>query len=597
MKNSALFFKNVLRVLLLTLVLSFAYIPTAHAYTPDYFGVSAADLRGANLQENIDTLNALGMSHTYTWGGSNAYPSGTNNIQLVMIRLGSTWWQTQGFTPKSTTNTSCNGSFTVGVTYEYNRCNIETRVATLKSYINSQPNHYYIIGNEINNDHADGDGAVPAGVTNKQKFQAYQFKAIYDAIMTVDPGAKIVAPSVAGFDPGMNDGKTWYNSFVTEYQNLFGSLPINVLNHHAYDTFIYEKGTFNKATSLTSPYQRRADAQNVINELKNFRSWADGKGWSSLPIFITEFGTLNCEYTTGQPKYCWNIDDDPNNSNPDQTTNNAITTAYLNQLINGFKRYQNEFKIQKWFIFGQADQWRDYYAPAGNDTLVQNPTVLANYDGSGNYTSLTTVGTWYKNKSLEQTFADVPTSHPHYAKIEAEYNKGFIDHCGTPSDIGTMNFCPIDMTSRAVLARWLMKGKGYTEYKPVNNTFSDVLQSNFDYGWIEKIYSLGIVSGCQIPGQQPKYCPNDPVNREQAAKFITLTLPLVIEQQDTQLPEPFSDITDTSHWAFKFIKRIKRAGITNGQPNACPPWNNGTYCPQNTMVRADMAAFLFNAGL
>ena len=49
---------------------------------------------------------------------------------------------------------------------------------------------------------------------------------------------------------------------------------------------------------------------------------------------------------------------------------------------------------------------------------------------------------------------------------------------------------------------------------------------------------------------------------------------------------PFSDIT--GHWAEIYIEELFDQGITGGYPD-------GTYLPENTVSRAEMAAFLVKA--
>ena len=47
----------------------------------------------------------------------------------------------------------------------------------------------------------------------------------------------------------------------------------------------------------------------------------------------------------------------------------------------------------------------------------------------------------------------------------------------------------------------------------------------------------------------------------------------------------FTDVPPATHWAFNFIERLARAGVTSG----C---GNGNYCPDDPVTRAQMAVFL-----
>jgi hypothetical protein len=49
----------------------------------------------------------------------------------------------------------------------------------------------------------------------------------------------------------------------------------------------------------------------------------------------------------------------------------------------------------------------------------------------------------------------------------------------------------------------------------------------------------------------------------------------------------FNDVP-TGHWAFRFIEALADSGITSG----C---GGGSFCPDNTLTRAEMAVFLSKA--
>jgi len=99
---------------------------------------------------------------------------------------------------------------------------------------------------------------------------------------------------------------------------------------------------------------------------------------------------------------------------------------------------------------------------------------------------------------------------------------------------------------------------------------------------IEAIAAEGITKGCNPPLNN-LFCPTDPVTRGQMAAFLVRAL---------SLPEatgsPFSDAGGVFQDA---INRLAEAGITKG----CNPPANDRFCPNESVTRGQMAAFLVRA--
>jgi putative Ig domain-containing protein/matrixin/Ig-like domain-containing protein/S-layer family protein len=111
--------------------------------------------------------------------------------------------------------------------------------------------------------------------------------------------------------------------------------------------------------------------------------------------------------------------------------------------------------------------------------------------------------------------------------------------------------------------------------------YSDVLPSNPYYAYIEKIAQLTITNGCAAG----KYCPNDPVPRDQMAVFIER----VIGQFNPPMPasQVFSDVP-TNYWSYSFVGDFATRGITGGCAVAM-------YCPGDLVLREQMAVFMERA--
>lgn len=117
---------------------------------------------------------------------------------------------------------------------------------------------------------------------------------------------------------------------------------------------------------------------------------------------------------------------------------------------------------------------------------------------------------------------------------------------------------------------------------PPGGTFVDD-DGNTHEANIEAIFAEGITKGCNPPVRD-RYCPDDPVTRAQMASFLTRMLSLA----DTTV-DSFDDDGDSVHEAD--INRLAAADITRG----CNPPANDLYCPDDPVTRAQMASFLVRA--
>ena len=99
---------------------------------------------------------------------------------------------------------------------------------------------------------------------------------------------------------------------------------------------------------------------------------------------------------------------------------------------------------------------------------------------------------------------------------------------------------------------------------------------------IEAVAAAGITKGCNPPANT-NFCPDDPVTRGQKAAFLVRAL---------HLSETGPGFADTTRSVFATdISRLARAGITKG----CDPPANANYCPDDSVTRGQMAAFLVRA--
>lgn len=110
---------------------------------------------------------------------------------------------------------------------------------------------------------------------------------------------------------------------------------------------------------------------------------------------------------------------------------------------------------------------------------------------------------------------------------------------------------------------------------------------NIHEGYIEAIAELGITLGCNPPDNDA-YCPTLPVTRAQAASFVVRSL-------ETLGPVPSvvdnAFVDDEGNVHEHDINVLADLGVTKG----CDPPLNSKFCPNDTMTRSQMAAFLVRA--
>ena len=120
---------------------------------------------------------------------------------------------------------------------------------------------------------------------------------------------------------------------------------------------------------------------------------------------------------------------------------------------------------------------------------------------------------------------------------------------------------------------------------PDDTRFVDVAGSNVFAADIEALAASGITVGCNPPVND-RFCPQEPVERQQMAAFLVRALDLPAGSAS------FVDVSTSSVFAAD-IAALADAGITVG----CNPPVNDRFCPEEPVERQQMAAFLVRAGL
>ena len=113
------------------------------------------------------------------------------------------------------------------------------------------------------------------------------------------------------------------------------------------------------------------------------------------------------------------------------------------------------------------------------------------------------------------------------------------------------------------------------------SSFTDVPDSNIFSDDIEWLAVMGITQGCNPPVND-EFCPSDLVTRGQMAALLVRALGLTNDGGGDHFTDDDTSIFETD------IDKLYTAGITMG----CNPPTNDNYCPNNSVTREQMAAFL-----
>lgn len=176
-------------------------------------------------------------------------------------------------------------------------------------------------------------------------------------------------------------------------------------------------------------------------------------------------------------------------------------------------------------------------------------------------------------------FEDVPPSSIFYADITWLHDQGITKGCNPPEN--TL-FCPGDAVTRGQMAAFLVRALDLP--KPAKSDwFQDDDNSVFEQD-IDRLAAAGITKGCNPPANT-NFCPDDPVSRGQMASFLTRALGLQAGVGMDWFADDDSSVHQTA------IDRLRAAWITFG----CNPPTEDQFCPNESVTREQMAAFLRRA--
>ncbi len=177
-------------------------------------------------------------------------------------------------------------------------------------------------------------------------------------------------------------------------------------------------------------------------------------------------------------------------------------------------------------------------------------------------------------RSATHRFADA-VGHLFEAEIEWAALHGITRGCDPPLNI---LFCPDDLVRRDVMAAFLVRA---FELPATNQDYYDDDNGSIFEDDINRLARAGITQGCA----ERRYCPAALVSRGQMAAFLVRSLGLAVGSGSDLFRDDDGSIFERD------IDKLAVAGITKG----CNPPANDRFCPESSVTRGAMAAFLERA--
>jgi hypothetical protein len=185
------------------------------------------------------------------------------------------------------------------------------------------------------------------------------------------------------------------------------------------------------------------------------------------------------------------------------------------------------------------------------------------------------------------TFADVRAGHPAAECIAAVVAARVI----APLSVNPRLFGPDYAVTRAQLAVYLSRALNIDPHETAEATFADMPETHWAHGYVEAIYSRGIMSG--TADQHPCFMPDEAVTR--AAIAVALCRARGLGELRPNQPT-FADVP-LDYWAYGWVERLADRDSWSGMLVAepCDPGPPPRFCPDEPVTRASLAVLLCRA--
>jgi hypothetical protein len=204
---------------------------------------------------------------------------------------------------------------------------------------------------------------------------------------------------------------------------------------------------------------------------------------------------------------------------------------------------------------------------------------------------------WYPDTPLyKSTPSNLVHVHDGEVGVDAELQLGFLDmwdsvflddiawmqFSGITRGCGNNLYCTTSSVTREQMAAFLVRALGLTD-DGGGDLFTDDDGSIFE-GDIDRLATAGITKGCNPP-DNTRFCPDSKVTRGQMAAFLVRALGYVDDGGGDHFTDDDGSVFESD------IDRLATAGVTRG----CNPPENDRFCPDDSVTRGQMAAFLHRA--
>ncbi len=176
-------------------------------------------------------------------------------------------------------------------------------------------------------------------------------------------------------------------------------------------------------------------------------------------------------------------------------------------------------------------------------------------------------------------FVDVPPGHTFETPIMWLHQARITFGCNPPAND---RFCPDDLVTRGQVAAFVARALELTGWAR-SDRFVDDDGSVFE-GDIERLAAAGITRGCNPPAND-RFCPHRTLTRGEMAALVVRALQLTDGARSDRFVDDDGSVFEGD------IERLAAAGITLG----CNPPANDRFCPEASVTRGQMAAFLWRA--
>ena len=164
----------------------------------------------------------------------------------------------------------------------------------------------------------------------------------------------------------------------------------------------------------------------------------------------------------------------------------------------------------------------------------------------------------------------------HESNIEKIFAEGITVGCNPPIN---NEFCPDRHITRGEMSAFIVRALDLSDMSG-DVAFDDVAGTTFEND-IDKLMTAGIGFGCD----ENSFCPNRPLLRDEMAE-------LLVRAFGYDNPETVDFFVDDEGNRFEdSINKLANHWITLG----CNPPDNDEFCPQRTLIRAEMATFFVRA--